>query len=150
MPEFVIVERRDRWATAWRLLAERLDSPLVEGAMVAVRSPHEARDLLESLNLAEQGGLVLAVELTAPMCDAALELLALALRKGPRVASVVLAESAWADYEWVVRELGAIELVTGTRGLARAVEAARRHARRWPPAAASPRAAVWARLPWGG
>ena len=62
----------------------------------------------------------------------------------------VVADRQWADYEWLMREAGAVHFVCSPRRVGPLAQLACRHLAQVPPPQQSLTERIWAALPWGG
>ena len=113
---WIVCERSGAWATALRGAAGGWRAPW--------RETRTARDCLDVL--AASPASVVAVELSQPKLDETLGLLATIGELYPRARTLVLADRALADYEWLALELGVAAFVTSPRDLLPLVMLARR------------------------
>lgn len=143
--DVIFCERTGAWAAAWRRTWQTpgLAPPRPTLRLVETRSADECREVL-----AGNPAAFVVVELTAERCDQALDLLLHAGECFPSAAAGVAAERDLAKYEWLARELGALDFVTSPRRLGRLCELAARHAARRQPSPLSLSERIWADLPW--
>src|SRR5258708_3489254 len=124
----VFCERTGRWAVAWRRMwARTLRGAIDKSSMrlVETRSVSECRE-----TLAEVPAAFVAIELTAAGADKALDLLADVMTRFRDSTAAVLADGELAEYEWLAREIGAVQFVASPRQLPSLVGIVRRHAQR--------------------
>ena len=88
------------------------------------------------------------VELAPAACDAALDLLQDIHVRWPQMRRAVVADRRLADYEWLARELGALEFITTPLALDRLCLLAARHRARWRPPHENIAQRIWDELPW--
>jgi len=140
LPAGVIVcEQTGRWAVALRReLAE---------ADVRIR---ESRSLAECWELlAESPGGFVVVELSAGRVDGLLRRMARLERDFPLARVAVVADRSSAQYEWLVREAGAVHFTVSTGRLGPVARLACRHLADVPSPSRTTKQEIWARLPWG-
>ncbi len=134
----IIAERSGRWAAAMR--TELVDT----GVRLWEAGPRP--DLAEVV--AEAPASFLVLELTAKNAPWLLDALAHLPRRWPGVRAAIVADRSLADWEWLMREAGAVHFLTSPRKLATLVDLACRHLA----AAPAPRQTfferIWASLPW--
>lgn len=141
----IFCERSGQWAAAWRIACRRRRGG-ASHADVRLTETRSADECLENI-IAAPAAFVL-LELTAANCDRALDLLfEISTRRG--VAAAVAAERSMKDYEWLVREMGAVHFLVSPRELPALVGMAERFARRMPAPEMELEESVWANLPWG-
>jgi hypothetical protein len=99
--------------------------------------------------LRQYPGSFLVVELTTANADALLGRIASLARDFPAARAAVVAERSLAEYEWLVRELGAAWFAVSPRELAPLVELARRHFEQAPAPQGDTIEQIWNSLPWG-
>lgn len=138
-PGLILCERTSRWA-----LALRRTSPAALERIRETRSLAEGRQLLE-----DSPASFVALELAPPRIDAVLNFLARLERDFPLARAAVLANRELADYQWLARELGAVDFRVSPRWLGSLAEIALRHLALAPPANVSFEEKVLASLPWG-
>ena len=134
----IVCERRDVWAPALR---RALGDAIL---LLPTRSLTECAG-----ELAAAPGSLVAVELTVRIAAA---LAAFVGRTNDRMTPtrvIVLAERKLAEYEWWMREAGAVHFETSPRKLGVLSGLIARHARDVVPPPASLRDRIWMRLPWG-
>lgn len=143
--EVIFCERTGAWASAWRRTWQTpgLGPPRPALQMAETRSADECREVLVGSPQA-----FVVVELTAERCDVALDLLLHVGERFSAAAAGVVAEREMAAYEWLARELGALDFVTSPRRLNGLCQLALRHAARRSPSPASLSEQIWADLPW--
>ncbi len=136
---WIVSERSGRWATALRREA------IPPGLRI-----HETRSLADGWEMLRQyPGSFLVVELTTANADALLGRIASLARGFPAARVAVVAERSLAQYEWLVRELGATWFAVSPRELAPLVGLARRHFERSPAPQSDTIEQIWNCLPWG-
>ncbi len=141
-PAVVLCERLPRWAIRWRATPtppECLDAL----RMIETRSLSECRR-----TLAEQPAALALLSLDVCAVDDVLDLLVWIDRYVPRGATVVLGESHAAPLEPLVREAGALALLTSLAELDALKRLASRHARRWAEHLEISTDTIWNHLPW--
>lgn len=114
-----------------------------EVRVVETRSVAECREAIES-----GAGGFLAIELTAPKCDAVLELLLHVGGQQGQWPAAVMADRGMKAYEWLARELGAVHFVTSHRGLPALCPCVRRYFEPLPGPAMGTAERIWSMLPW--
>lgn len=133
----VVCESTSRWAAALRR----------ELAARAVRV-WEARTLAAAhALLAETPAAILVVELARANLDDLPGWLATARSDYPRARFAVVAERGLADYEWLLREAGAVHFLTSSRQLRPLIEIVTRHLAFVPPLPQTPLERIWNKLP---
>lgn len=137
--ECILCEQTGRWAAILR--------PLTAGSRVRWREVRTPDECLDSLRL--EPGSFLVLELAAARLDAGLELLAAVQTDFPRAKVAVVAGRDLAEYEWLVREMGAVAFETSPRRVAPLAAAARRHAEANQSGERPLAERIWAELPWG-
>ncbi len=139
----IVCERTGRWAIALQrelgALSPGADVPLVEAR--SVQACWAA--------LAESPAGIAVVEVTAANVDPLLGRIARLPGEFPLAAVVVVAERALVDYEWLMREAGALHFTCSIRQLGPVAQLVRRHLRQAPRPVRSVREEIWAGLPWG-
>lgn len=139
----IFCERGGQWATAWRIAWRRR----LRGADIRVRETRSPAECLETIESAPAAFIVL--ELTAADCDRTLDLLFEISTRYRCAAVAVAAERSMKDYQWLVRELGAVQFLVSPRELPTLAGMAERFAARVPPRELDFQDSVWASLPWG-
>lgn len=142
----IFCERSGQWAAAWRIAWRRRlrgAEPRADIRVSETRSPAECLEMIESAPAA-----FVVLELTAADCERALDLLFEISARYRSAAAAVAAERSMKDYQWLVRELGAVHFLVSPRELPTLAGMVERFAVR------SPRElefeeSVWASLPWG-
>jgi DNA-binding NarL/FixJ family response regulator len=134
----LICERRGRWAVALRReLAE---------AGVRVWETRTFDGCLVELAASPASFVILELDGNAA---GLLRCLARQKREFPRARMAVVADRRWADYEWLVREAGAIGFLSSPRRVGRLAQLACRHLAQVPPPVQSLAERIWSGLPWG-
>lgn len=142
---FICCERSGQWAAAWRIAWSRRQRGAASHADVRLAETRSAEECLEKL-IAAPATFVL-LELTAANCDRTLDLLfEISTRRG--VAAAVAAERSMKDYEWIVRETGAVHFLVSPRELPALADMIERFARRIPAPELELEESIWANLPW--
>lgn len=134
---WIVSERTGRWAIALRREAGPEGPPLVE-----TRSLADAWSLLERFPAS-----FLVAELTTAWADPLLHRMEQLRRDYPRSRIAVVADRAFSDWEWLVREAGAAWFAASPREVGPIVALARRHLR-LAPASDDFLEELWDRLPW--
>ena len=134
----IVCERSGRWAVALRREL---------AAAVRVRESRSLADCREMLAAAPASFVV--VELTPG--NAALLLRQMARFPGdfPLARLAVVADRSLADYEWLMREAGAVHFVCSPRQSGPLASLAARHLAQAPAPRLSLTQHIWASLPWG-
>lgn len=147
----IFCERRGEWAAAWRIAWRRQLRGAESRAEIRVRETRSPAECLETIEAAPAAFVVL--ELTAMDCDRTLDLLFEISTRYRSAAVAVAAERSMKDYQWLVREIGAVHFLVSPRELptlagmvARFFE---RSASRLPRREQEFEDRVWASLPWG-
>ncbi len=137
-PRVILCERSGAWAPA---VARHLPGN------VGLR---ETRGLAEcAAELAETPTSLLALEVTRQNFAAVLALVTRIGGKFPRARVIILAQRGLDDYEWALREAGAIHFTSSPRRLLGLASLIRRHFAGIPaPPIASLAAQAWDDLPW--
>jgi len=140
-------EARARWAVcersgAWAIALRQ------EAAPVGLRL-YETRSLADGWAVLEQSpASFLVAELTLANADGLLARMAGLERQFPRARVAVVAERSLAEYEWLLREAGAVWFATSPRELKPLVALAQRHLQLAPVPARDFTQQVWDSLPW--
>jgi hypothetical protein len=147
-PAVIICERTGEWAIAWRRVWSRRASGSGPIRLIETRSASHCRDALADVPEA-----FTIVELAPSACDAALDLLRDILFRFPRAPCAVVADDRLRGYEWLARELGALDFITTPLTLDRLCLPAARHLARWRPPREYGRhedlaQRLWDELPW--
>ncbi len=135
--KLIVCERRGRWAVALRReLAEA-------GVRVwETRTLADCRD-----ELVANPASFAVIELGANV-GGLLRLLARQPRQFPRARLAVVADRARADYQWLMREAGAVHFLCSPREVAVLARLACRHLAEAPPPQQTLAERIWAGLPW--
>jgi hypothetical protein len=134
----IVCERTGRWAVALRRE--------LAGAGVRV---WETRTLADCRNeLVESPASFVVVELGRNVAGL-LGLLARQPRQFPAARMAVVADRPLADYEWLMREAGAIHFLSSPRRVGRLARLACRHLAQVPPLPQTLTERIWSSLPWG-
>jgi hypothetical protein len=134
----IVCERMGEWSAALR----------VELAESGVRM-WECRRLTEAwAALAESAGAFVIVEATRENLPELLERLSWLDRDYPLARAAVVADRGLAEYEWLVREAGAVHFLTSPRGLAPLARLVVRHLANVPVPEQPLVERIWATLPW--
>jgi len=134
----IICERTGTWAAALRrALADR----------VKLRETRSLEACESELSTAPQS--ILALELNATNVERVLDLLARLAWQAPQARAIVLADRRWRAYEWLLREAGAVHVVTSRRDLGSVADLVAAHVARLPVRPASVTQRIWDALPWG-
>jgi len=144
-PNLILCERSSRWAVALRQALTR--EGRIEGPDYRLIETRLPEDCLAALAEFPQAALV--IELQTATADADLALIRAAATSHPQACVLVAAARDAADYECLVRELGAAGFASSPRNLAEFITLARRHWQNLPPLDLGTAANVWAALPWG-
>jgi hypothetical protein len=136
--KLIVCERTGQWAVALR----RELPPRVR--IFETRSVPECWRTLA----ASPAGFVVA-ELTRSNGDALLTQLSRLERHFPSARVAVVAERVLADWQWLVREAGAVHFTTSVREAKPLAALALRHLRRAPLPRLGLAERIWAELPWG-
>jgi len=135
----IVCERYGHWAQGLRR----------ELAAADVRV-YETRSLDECWQvLAEAPASFVLVELTAPSADGLLSRMARLGRDFPLARMAVVADRSLAEYEWLMREAGAVHFTCSPRRLGPPAGVARRHLAQAPRPPETVDQRIWAGLPWG-
>jgi len=135
----IVCERTGRWAVALRRAWP--------GESVQI---WETRSLAECWEvLAEAPGSFIVLELDAAHVDALLQRMVGLSRDFPLARVAVVADRALADWQWLLRESGAVHFTCSPRRLGPVARLARRHLGEMPSPPRTVKQEVWARLPWG-
>ena len=135
----MIAERSGGWAAAIRIeLAET-------GVRLWEAGPRPKLPLL----LAETPASFLVLELTVKNPPRLLDVLAQMQRGWPDARAAVVADRSLAQWEWLMREAGAVHFLTSPRKLAPLVELACRHLAAAPTPQQTLPERIWSSLPWG-
>ncbi len=148
-PTLLVCENSGDWA----LRLQRLLDTSPAAARVRIIETRGAAECLAALNRAPTA--MVAVELTASNCEAALDLLVALDARSPQARTAVLAARSMRGYRWLAYELGAVCVVCSPRQLAPLVEMVTRQATA-PPCqrdlapglALNPVEEIWECLPW--
>ena len=136
----IVCERTGRWAAALRMeLAE---------AGVRVWETRSLAECWETLSAAP--GNFVVVELDAATADDLLGRMAGLAHRFPRTRVAVVAARSLAEYEWLLREAGAVHFTCSLRQLAPLAQAACRHLGQVPTPRQGLAERIWAGLPWSG
>lgn len=136
--QWVVCERSGAWAMALRR----------EAAPVGLHL-YETRSLADGWAVLEQSpASFLVAELTLANADALLARMAGLERQIPRGRVAVVAERSLAEYEWLLREAGAVWFATSPRELKPLVALAERHLQLTPVPTRDFTQQVWDSLPW--
>jgi len=136
----IVCERTGRWAAALRM----------ELAEAGVRV-WETRSLAECWEtLAAAPGNFVVVELIAATADDLLGKMVGLEHRFPRTRVAVVADRSLAEYEWLLREAGAVHFTCSLRQLAPLARAACRHLAQVPTPRQGLAERIWAGLPWRG
>jgi len=136
--QWAVCERSGAWAIALRREAAPLDLHL-----------YETRSLADGWAVLEQApASFLVAELTLANADALLARMAGLERQFPRARVAVVAERSLAEYEWLLREAGAVWFATSPRELKPMIALVQRHMQLTPLPARDLTQQVWDSLPW--
>ena len=136
----IVCERTGRWAAALRM----------ELAEAGVRV-WETRSLAECWEtLAAAPGNFVVVELGAATADDLLARMIGLADSFPRTRVAVVADRSLAEYEWLLREAGAVHFACSRRQLAPLARTACRHLAQVPTPRQGLAERIWAGLPWSG
>jgi ActR/RegA family two-component response regulator len=134
----IVCERTGCWAVALRR----------ELADAGVRV-WETRTLADCFDeLAESPASFAVLELRGDVAGL-LCCLARQIREFPRARVAVVADGHLADYEWLMREAGAVRFLCSPRRVGRLAQLALRHLAQVPPPPQNLTERIWASLPWG-
>lgn len=134
----VVCEASGRWAVGLR--RELKETPL------RMRQTRTLEDCWGELAQAPASFLV--VELREMLAVELLQGMVRLARHFPLARVAVVAHRRLADYEWLMREAGAVHFTTSLRRLGPVAQVAGRHLRDAPVPAQSPTQRIWACLPW--
>ena len=134
----IVCERSGRWAVALRReLAEA-------GVRVwETRTLADCRD-----ELVENPASFAIVELASNLAGL-LRLLASQRRRFPAARLAVVADRSQADYQWLLREAGAVHFLCSPRQVGLLARLACRHLAQAPPPQQTLAERIWSALPWG-
>lgn len=135
----MIIERSGCWAAAMR----------IELAATGVRLWEAGPRPNLSDAIAEAPASFLIFELTARNGRWLIDTLKELHRRWPGVRGAVVADRSLAEWEWLMREAGAVHFLTSPRKLAPLVELGCRHLAAAPAPRQSLPERIWASLPWG-
>jgi len=136
--QWAVCERSGAWAIALRREAAHLDLHL-----------YETRSLADGWAVLEQSpASFLVAELTLANADALLARMAGLERQFPRARVAVVAERSLAEYEWLLREAGAVWFATSPRELKPMIAIVQRNMQLTPLPARDLTQQVWDSLPW--
>jgi hypothetical protein len=134
----IFCERTGAWCVALRRLLDEYESEIVE-----TRSLAECRE-----ELLRRPASMLVLEATADSLAQVLSWLARLERDFPQARAAVVAERSLAQYEWAVREAGALAMSTSPRNLEPLVSLARSFLSMRQIAEPTMTERVWNSLPW--
>ena len=135
----IIAERSGFWAAALRIELQETGVRLWEAG---------PRPALPDL-LAESPASFLILELTAGNAAWTVDALEQLEFRWPDVRAAIVAHRNLAEYEWLLREAGAMHFLTSPRRLAPLVDLACRHLAAAPTPKQTLSDRIWATLPWG-
>jgi len=136
---WVICERTGAWAIGLRR----------EAAPSGLRL-YETRSLADGWAVLDQSpASFLVAELTLANTEALVNRMACLERRFPHARVAVVAERSLAEYEWLLREAGAVWFATSPRELKPIVRLAQRHVLLAPVPPRDLAQQVWSSLPWG-
>ncbi len=136
---WVICERTGAWAVALRREAASQDLRL-----------YETRSLTDAwASLDQSPASFLVAELTDTNAESLVDRIGGIGRRFPHARVAVVGERCLAEYEWLVREAGAVWFSVSPRDLKPIVALARRHLQRAPCPPRDLAQQVWSSLPWG-
>ena len=136
---WIVYERTGRWAQGLRR----------ESDAAGLRI-HEVRSLADCWEmLGRFPGSFVVVEVSRSEIGALLTRLARWEREYPLARAAVVAERSLADWEWLLREAGAVWFTTSPRELGPVAAAARRHMEQVPEPEMGIADRIWSGLPWG-
>jgi hypothetical protein len=139
---WVICERSGAWAVGLRREAAEAGSQDLR--------LYETRSLADAWAVLDQSpASFLVAELTDANGDSLAERVADMERRFPHARVTVVCERSLAQYEWLVREAGAVWFAVSPRDLKPIVALARRHLQRAPRPPRDLAQQVWSSLPWG-
>jgi hypothetical protein len=133
--KLIVCERTGRWAVALR-------RELAGVRVWETRSLADCRD-----ELVENPASFAIVEL-GPNLRGLLHFLASQPRRFPGARLAVVADRTQADYEWLMREAGAVHFLCSPRQVVLLVRLACRHLAQVPPPQQSLADRIWSSLPW--
>lgn len=142
-PAVVFCEQTGDWAAAWRRVWPRRGKECGPTRLVETRSVAHCRDALAATAVA-----FVLVELAPAACDAALDLLRDIDVRWPQMPRAMVADRRLANYEWLARELGALDFITTPLALERLCLLAARHLARCRPPHENIAERIWDELPW--
>ncbi len=99
--------------------------------------------------LAERPCSFVVVELTPSVADELLGRMVGLSVEFPKARVAVVADRSMADYQWLMREAGAVHFTCSPRRLAPLAQTASRHFARVPVQRQSLTERIWSSLPWG-
>jgi hypothetical protein len=136
----IVCEASGRWAVVLRR------------QLVAVTlRVYETRSLADCWEmLVEAPASFLVVELSAGNAVALMQRMARLERDFPLARVAVVADRCLTDYEWLLREAGAVHFLCSPRQSGPLADLARRHLAQAPPPPQSLTQQIWAGLPWAG
>ena len=134
----ILCERQDNWATA----LVRTDRD-IRDVLYETRSLQQMREALEISPRS-----FLGIELTETNFDTVLDMLICLPQSYPRAIAVILTNRYLRDYEWVLRQAGAIDFLVSNRNLRSLIRMTRRHIELTSADSADLLPNIWQRLPW--
>lgn len=137
-PRLIACEQTGRWLVALRRELGEADCRLQETRTLG--------DCWEQL--AEHPASFVVLELLAANVPAVLDRLTHRERQFPAACVAVVADRSLRDYEWLLREAGAVHFVTSPRMLGPLAAVARRHWSQRPEPRLNLAERIWAGLPW--
>jgi hypothetical protein len=135
--DLIVCEQTGRWAVALRREL---------GAAVAMRETRNLSECWDSFSQCPAGFVV--VEATAGNLDALLHRLGRLERDFPLARVAVVAPRNLAEYEWLLREAGAIAFAVSPRRLGPLADLIRNHLAKAPRPPQDAMQQLWASLPW--
>jgi hypothetical protein len=134
----IVCERLGRWAV---LLREK-----VAEAGVRVWETRSLADCREEIALSPAS--LVVIELTTNNVQELLNTVSRWPRDYPLLRWVAVADRSLADFEWLLREAGAVHFVSSPRQIAPLAQLACRHLAQIPPPPQSLTERIWSSLPW--
>ena len=134
----IVCERSGRWAVALRREVAEAGVRVWETRTLA-DCRNELRENAASFVVLELGGNVAGV----------LRLLARQPREFPAARLAVVADRSAANYEWLMREAGAVHFLCSPRRVGLLARLACRHLAQVPPPSRTLTERIWSGLPWG-
>ena len=136
----IVCERTGQWAAALRRELTTAGVHLAE-----TRSLKEAWE-----SLATAPASMLIIELTAGNVDSLLRRMAWLARDFPRARLAIVASRRLSEYQWLLREAGAVHFLCSPRRIGSLAELAMRHMAAVPMPQQTLVERIWDSLPWAG